>query len=1157
MRLLQTLVLAIGLTASAWSQTNLLTVNTGFETNPNSPLGGVGTFSGITGWQVIGNASGPFTIVGVSTDQPAVTGREGSAVAYIWNGSFETVAANRAPVTAGWRYLLRVRSESDLGGPANFTLGVRWYDSTSGYTPLSSSTQTVAVQNLSAFQTLSTLVTAPAGATYASVYVATSDNVGVLLDQVELFTQPIPPPNTPPSLPTQGSFSSPYGVPITVTNTVIYQGLPRVDLAYSLVSPPAGATIDAAGVLTWTPTLAQSGNTYTLTTLVMDTTNNSLTDQKSFQVTVTTPPNIAPVLPEAVRHTAVLGSTLHVANAATDANFPAQTLTYELIDPPAGASIDANGNISFTPTNTGRPVITTRVTDNGSPPLSSTNRFVVEVSDVPPVGSTNQLTLNPGFESAGSYFFNNGSVSFPGWTGQNYRFSNNFVTDGSVGAGSTTEGTRAYRINFGGYLSTAVASRPVAIPGMLYDLRVDARTLAVNFPQDLFGVQVFLQFYDSGGNVLKEYWGPEWRPVSQAFGTSSWETLIVRGVAPAGAARVGVVLNSPQGFYDSNAVPPTPAAREDNRTVEFDNVRLYLVPETADRLAIRRLPRLVEPGTSASLRISTAATAASNLVTRLVDSNGTVRTQSTIAVPTGRGLQSYQVAIPGNLPDGSYTWELGLVPIGGDWSQAVGVIRQVGVIVDQTVATPNLNATDFSADHAHVLYMGRIENLVNGSRRWHWFGSEVRLRFTGTSLTLLGATSDNGYGGTQDTGVLQVVVDEDYANPIAITQTYNNSNFILPLVSGLADGVHTVTLFKQEAANLRIRFDAFRVDPGHGLLRPEPLSSRRIEIYGDSVTNGAEASPFYFGYAPLTARELDADVHIIAQGGAGVGASFGSLSTLYSSSLTGGFWNNLSYPQGNNEETGLPWDFNTWTPDVVLVAIGHNDQFNGGGPIFRDRYGSFAEALRTVYPDVPVVSVNTTISNPIPHFLNAISPQLASDPLWSMAFQLHPSDNFLFDHPDRQGHNAMTFGDTYRLSFVDLIEERANWGLDRTQNSYEQWVTDNFSPSQISLGEGDPEADPFAQGISNFFRYALGIPAQGAVAASNRPTGSVDSQIRLSLTFFRARLDVDYQIESSTNLVNWNVIATNPGNVGELVTVTDPTAGAPKLFLRLNLSLKP
>jgi hypothetical protein len=78
-----------------------------------------------------------------------------------------------------------------------------------------------------------------------------------------------------------------------------------------------------------------------------------------------------------------------VTNAATDAA-PALTLTYSLVNPPPGATIDTNGVITWTPTLTqggSTYTIITAVTNSEDPPLGTTNIFTVTVLPQVPLPS--------------------------------------------------------------------------------------------------------------------------------------------------------------------------------------------------------------------------------------------------------------------------------------------------------------------------------------------------------------------------------------------------------------------------------------------------------------------------------------------------------------------------------------------------------------------------------------------------------------------------------------------------------------------------------------------------------------------------------------------------------------------------------------------------
>ncbi len=97
--------------------------------------------------------------------------------------------------------------------------------------------------------------------------------------------------------------------------------------------------------------------------------------------------NVAPVLPVIPDQTVNELTLLTVTNTAFETNIHA-TLGYALVNPPAGAAIDANGIITWTPSQTQSPstnTITTVVTNTNpydlvNPYLSATNSFTVIVN---------------------------------------------------------------------------------------------------------------------------------------------------------------------------------------------------------------------------------------------------------------------------------------------------------------------------------------------------------------------------------------------------------------------------------------------------------------------------------------------------------------------------------------------------------------------------------------------------------------------------------------------------------------------------------------------------------------------------------------------------------------------------------------------------------
>ena len=195
--------------------------------------------------------------------------------------------------------------------------------------------------------------------------------------------------NVAPTLPVQTNVTIVGLATLVVTNTASDTDIPTNALTYILAGGPTNAVIDTNGVITWTPVAGQVPSTNVITTVVTDfnpsaVNAQSLSATNSFTVTVSAIHN-GPVLPVQADETLNELTTLRVTNTAGDSDLPVLGLTYQLVNPPAGASINTNGIIHWKPgedQGPGTNVITTIVTDGGTPPLSATNTFTVVVNEV-------------------------------------------------------------------------------------------------------------------------------------------------------------------------------------------------------------------------------------------------------------------------------------------------------------------------------------------------------------------------------------------------------------------------------------------------------------------------------------------------------------------------------------------------------------------------------------------------------------------------------------------------------------------------------------------------------------------------------------------------------------------------------------------------------
>jgi hypothetical protein len=196
-----------------------------------------------------------------------------------------------------------------------------------------------------------------------------------------------------------------------IHSVTIGYGVMSMTTGFSLQSAPAGMTIDANGVITWTPSQSQSGSTNRVTTVVTnsnpyDSVNPQLTATNSFTVIVNEV-NMAPVLGVIPTQTINALTLLAVTNAASEPDIHAVTLGYGLLNAPVGMTIDTNGIITWTPsqnqsgsTNTVTTVVTnSNPSDLVNPELTATNSFIVIVRAAAP-GAPRILSITAANQAA-------------------------------------------------------------------------------------------------------------------------------------------------------------------------------------------------------------------------------------------------------------------------------------------------------------------------------------------------------------------------------------------------------------------------------------------------------------------------------------------------------------------------------------------------------------------------------------------------------------------------------------------------------------------------------------------------------------------------------------------------------------------------------------
>jgi hypothetical protein len=212
-----------------------------------------------------------------------------------------------------------------------------------------------------------------------------TDNGAPPLSTNTNFTVVVYEQNISPSWPTVGVKTVNESALLQVDMGAIEINIHGKIAGYQLTNPPVGASIDSNGVVSWTPSPAQSPSTNLITIAVTNIDPLDITTPILVSTTNLTVVVFAPTLSPIQNYSVNVGGTLTFTNAATD-NDPTRKLTFSLVDGPSSASVGVNNGI-FTwqpgPSyNSTANSFTIQATDDSVPPLTASQTFSVYVGNV-------------------------------------------------------------------------------------------------------------------------------------------------------------------------------------------------------------------------------------------------------------------------------------------------------------------------------------------------------------------------------------------------------------------------------------------------------------------------------------------------------------------------------------------------------------------------------------------------------------------------------------------------------------------------------------------------------------------------------------------------------------------------------------------------------
>jgi hypothetical protein len=259
--------------------------------------------------------------------------------------------------------------------------------------------------------------------------------------------------------------------------------------------------------------------------------------------------------------------------------------------------------------------------------------------------------------------------------------------------------------------------------------------------------------------------------------------------------------------------------------------------------------------------------------------------------------------------------------------------------------------------------------IVNKDQNLELISSAVHFGFSfeGRECKVYASIPDSG-----GHNYLQYELDGVYQKRIKVS-----GNDTLPIVlTAQSEGIHTVWIYKAtEAHTGPVVINKVTAQHLKSLQRP---AAPIIEFIGNSITCGAAADPSetpcgtgvyhdqhnaYYAYGPRVARTLNTNFIVSSVSGIGIYRNWNSDGPAMPQ-----VYEKADFQEYHSQQ----WNFNTYAPKIVSIALGTNDFSNGDGKkprlpfdsvAFVSNYIKFVELVKTKYPAAQIVLLGSPMLN--------------------------------------------------------------------------------------------------------------------------------------------------------------------------------------------------
>ncbi|QBN18216.1 SGNH/GDSL hydrolase family protein [Flavobacterium nackdongense] len=332
-------------------------------------------------------------------------------------------------------------------------------------------------------------------------------------------------------------------------------------------------------------------------------------------------------------------------------------------------------------------------------------------------------------------------------------------------------------------------------------------------------------------------------------------------------------------------------------------------------------------------------------------------------------------------------------------------------------------------NHPKIKYEGRIA-FKDSAACINWSGSSISLNFKGSEISAILKDADTA-------NYYNVILDDSVISKIQLDTVKRN----YVLASGLSEGKHKIQLYKRtEWGKGQTFFYGFVTNENDKIVSPSKPKKKKLEFYGDSIScgygnevlNGQDSGTghfenHYLTYGAITARHFDAQFHCIATSGIGITISW--FPTIMSDTY------DLTDPHDKNTK----WDFDQYSPDVVVINLFQNDSWLVNMPKheqFKNRFGSekpkedfiikayenFVKTIRAKYPKASIICAlgnmdATKVGSNWPNYIVKAVENLNDKKIYT----------HFFEYKNTPGHPKVNEQSAMADSLIAFINQKIKW----------------------------------------------------------------------------------------------------------------------------------